>query len=85
MLLSHQETRILFHEPAPIYQLQQEVSLTGNQHVLWCCLLYTSVGSYATDIKGNVDIVINSGSFSSQIMGGIYANANNGIITLSDN
>ena len=29
----------LFHEPAPIYQLQQEVSLTGNQHVLWCVLL----------------------------------------------
>lgn len=29
----------LFHEPTPIYQLQQEVSLTGNQHVLWCVLL----------------------------------------------
>ena len=29
----------LFHEPAPIYQLQQEVSLAGNQHVLWCVLL----------------------------------------------
>lgn len=40
------------------------------------------VGSYATDIKGNVDIVINSGSFSSQIMGGIYANANNGTTTI---
>ena len=40
------------------------------------------VGSYATDIKGNVNIVINSGSFSSQIMGGIYANANNGTTTI---
>ncbi len=40
------------------------------------------VGSYATDIKGNVDIVINSGSFSSQIMSGIYANANNGTTTI---
>lgn len=29
----------LFHEPAPIYQLQQEVSLADNQHVLWCVLL----------------------------------------------
>ena len=25
--------------PPPIYQLQQEVSLAGNQHVLWCVLL----------------------------------------------
>lgn len=29
----------LFREPAPIYQLQQEISLTGNQHVLWCVVL----------------------------------------------
>lgn len=29
----------LFHEPTPIYQLHQEVSLAGNQHVLWCVLL----------------------------------------------
>ncbi len=34
------------------------------------------VGSYATDIQGNVDIVVNSGTFNHQIMGGIFANAN---------
>lgn len=40
------------------------------------------VGSYATDIGGNVDIVINSGTFSSQIMGGIFTvgKAGNGSI-----
>lgn len=40
------------------------------------------VGSYATDIKGNVGIVVNSGTFSSQIMGGIYANAKNAVTTI---
>lgn len=40
------------------------------------------VGSYATDIKGNVDIVVNSGTFSSQIMGGIHANAKNAVTTI---
>lgn len=40
------------------------------------------VGSYAADIKGNVDIVVNSGTFSSQIMGGIYANAKNAATTI---
>lgn len=40
------------------------------------------VGSYAANIGGKVDIVVNSGSFSNQIMGGIYANAQNGTTTI---
>ncbi len=40
------------------------------------------VGSYATNIGGNVDVVVNSGTFSNQVMGGIYANASNGVTTI---
>ncbi len=29
----------LFHEPTPIYQLEQEVALSEHQHVFWCVLL----------------------------------------------
>lgn len=43
------------------------------------------VGSYATDIQGNVDIVVNSGSFNHQIMGGIFANARTGTTTIGGN
>lgn len=43
------------------------------------------VGSYATDIQGNVDIVVNSGTFNHQIMGGIFANARIGTTTIGGN
>ena len=43
------------------------------------------VGSYATDIQGNVDIVVNSGTFNHQIMGGIFANARTGTTTIGGN
>lgn len=43
------------------------------------------VGSYATDIQGNVDIVVNSGTFNYQIMGGIFANARTGTTTIGGN
>lgn len=42
----------LFHEPAPIYQLQQEVSLAGNQHVLWCVLL-GALASLGSPVSGS--------------------------------
>ncbi len=32
-------TMSLFHEPSPIYQLHEEIALSGHHHVLWCVVL----------------------------------------------
>lgn len=76
-----------------VFGAVNSVSVTGNVYLEFSAEnaafgTFTStnassvVGSYATDIMGNVDIVVNSGTFSSQIMGGIYTNAQNATTTI---